>query len=94
MLKSWESIPFEENYITFRGIQSGYVAFLGFKDFMIKLISSTVGLGKSNRDNVLKFSLILIKLGWFLWHRMVFWTVYSSWSEFDGFPTDSGTDPD
>ena len=46
ILQRSESVTFEANLITFRGTQSGPVAFLGFKDFMVKLISSTVGLGK------------------------------------------------
>ena len=41
--------------ITFRGIQSGPVTFLVFKDFMI--FSSTVDLGKPNGAKVLKFPL-------------------------------------
>ena len=37
-------------------MHSGRIAFLGFKDFIIKLMSSTVGLGKSNEAKFLKFS--------------------------------------
>lgn len=47
LLQGWESTIFEPNWITFRSKKSGTVASLGFKNFMIKLISYTVGLQKS-----------------------------------------------
>ena len=58
-------MAFEACFKTFMGIPSGPVAFLGFKDFMIRLISSTVGFGKSKEIEFIEHSLILIMLGWF-----------------------------
>ena len=52
MLGRWESITIEVNLITFRGIHSGPAVFLGFKNLMIKLISSTWCLRKSNGAEV------------------------------------------
>ena len=51
------------NLISFRGIAFRPVAFLGFKNFMVKQTSSTVGLGKSNGATFLKLSLIYFILG-------------------------------
>ena len=65
LLKSY-FIAFEAYLNTFIGIPSGPVAFLRFKDFMILLISSTVGLGNSNGIKFFEDSLNLIMLGWFL----------------------------
>ena len=59
-------MAFEAYLKTFIGIPSGPAAFLGFKDFMIRLISSTVGFGKSKGIEFIEHSLILIMLGWFL----------------------------
>ena len=56
----------EAYLMAFMGMPSGHVAFLGFKDFIIKLISAAVGFGKSKRVKFLEHSLILIMLGWFL----------------------------
>ena len=56
MSQKGESKTFEANLIICRGMHSGRIAFLGFKDFIIKLMSSTVGLGKSNEAKFLKFS--------------------------------------
>ena len=41
----------EAYLMAFIGMPSGPVAFLGFKDFIIKLISAAVGFGKSKRVN-------------------------------------------
>ena len=43
-------MAFEAYLKTFIGIPSGPVAFLGFNNFMIRLISSTVGFGKMKRN--------------------------------------------
>ena len=56
----------EAYLMAFIGMPSGPVAFLGFKDFIIKLISTAVGFGKSKQVKLLEHSLILIMLGWFL----------------------------
>ena len=47
MLHKWESMISEINSITFIGVESRPVAFLGFGDQIIELISFTVALRKS-----------------------------------------------
>ena len=87
-------ITFEAKLITFRGIQSEPVAFLGFTDLVIKLTSSTVGLGKSNGAKFFNFHfhfdytwMIFIALNDIL-------HVNLSWSEIDGFTLIFRTDHD
>ena len=57
-------MAFEAYLIIFMGIPSGPVAFLGFRDFIMELMSFTVGFGKSKTEFVKfpKFSLIFIIL--------------------------------
>ena len=76
------------------GIPSGPVAFLGFKDLMILLISSTLASGNSKVWFLLWTSLILEMLGWFLYYFITLSMVSRSFSAREEFPKLSGAFPD
>ena len=71
-----------------------WISFSRFRNFMIKFISYRVGSVKSNGAKFLKFSLILIILGWSLYHWMIFSAAHISWPGFYEFSIDLRVDID
>ena len=74
-----------ESIITFTGMPSTSVSFLGLK-VLIRFVSSVPDCGRSKKVTYFIFSLVLIMLWGFSYFSIISFTVFASKFEFEGFP--------
>ena len=90
LVRCW-SITSAASFTSLGGIPSGPVAFLGFKDLIILLISSLFAKGIEKGSKLSgRFSFILIMQGWSLYFIMISYTVFTSTEGVEGSPKYTG----